>query len=82
MKHQLRLLFLIAIVLAACSACQREVPTEKAGSRTSQPTGKVEQAVQQTVEGIRGPMEKARGVEGTLEKAAERTEEQAQGSTP
>ena len=42
----------------------------------------IEQAVQQTVEGIKGPMDKARGPEGTLEKASERTAEQVQGATP
>ena len=42
----------------------------------------IDQAVQQTVEGIKGPMDKARGVEDTLEKASERTAEQVQGATP
>jgi hypothetical protein len=82
MKQRLRLLYLTAFVAAACSACQREDSPEKAGPQTPQPAGTIEQAVQQTVEGIKGPMDKARGVEGTLEKASERTAEQVQGATP
>jgi len=79
MKQGLKLLFLTALVLAAC---QREDSAGKVGSQTPQPTGMIDQAVQQTVEGIKGPMDKARGVEDTLEKASERTAEQVQGATP
>jgi hypothetical protein len=63
MKQGLRPLFLTALVLAACSACQREVPAEKAGSQTPQSIGIVERAAQQTVDGIKEPMDKARGGE-------------------
>jgi hypothetical protein len=82
MKQGLRPLFLTALVLAACSACQREVPAEKAGSQTPQSIGIVERAAQQTVDGIKEPMDKARGVKETLEKASGRTAEQVQGATP
>ena len=80
-KSSLDVWLLIALVVAGFSACQQETPSEKSGSQRSQSTGTVEQAVQETVAGIKGPMDKARGVEGTLEKAAERTAEQETGIT-
>ena len=70
----------ITMVSIGFSACQRDMTAEQSGA--SQPAGKVEQAVQQTVEGIKGPMDKARGVEGTLGQAAERTAEQTLPATP
>lgn len=70
----------MTMVLMGFSACQRDTTPEQSGA--SQPAGKVEQAVQQTVEGIKGPMDKARGVEGTLGQAAERTAEQTLPATP
>ena len=70
----------ITMVLIGFSACQRDKTAGQSGA--SQPAGKVEQAVQQTVEGIKGPMDKARGVEGTLGQAAERTAEQTLPATP
>lgn len=73
---------MLMLILNLLSACQREAPAEKAISQPPGPAGSVEDAVQQTVDGIKGPMDKARTVEGTLEKAAERTAEQVQGATP
>ena len=70
----------ITMVSIGFSACQRDTTAKQSGA--SQPVGKVEQAVQQTVEGIKGPMDKARGVEGTLGQAAERTAEQTLPATP
>lgn len=70
----------MTMVLIGFSACQRDNSAEQSGA--SQPAGRVEQAVQQTVEGIKGPMDKARGVEGTLGQAAERTAEQTLPATP
>jgi hypothetical protein len=82
MKQGLNLFLLMGLVAAASSACQKEAPTDKAGSQTPQAAGTIERAVQESVEGIKGPMDKARAVEGTLEKAAERTAGQAQSATP
>ena len=82
MKQGLNFWLLMAFAVAVCSACQREAPADKAGSQTPQSVGAIEQAVQQSVEGIKGPMDKARAVEGTLEKAAERTAGEAQSATP
>ena len=73
---------LTVLVLTVSSACQREGPAEKVESQTPQASRTIEQGAQQTVEGIQGPMDKARSVEGTLEKAAEAKGEQIQSTTP
>ena len=65
----------ITLVVVGFSACERDKTSEQSGG--SQPAGIVEQTVRQTIDGIKGPMDKARGVEGTLDQAAERTAEQA-----
>lgn len=77
----MRVLFLTALVLATCSACQREVPAEKIGSQPPQPAGTIDQAVEKNVEGIKKPLDKARAVEEVLGKASERTIEQVEGAT-
>jgi len=53
--------------------CQQETPAGKTGAQDNQPTSAVDQAAQQAIDSIRTPMDKARGVEGTLHKAAENT---------
>jgi hypothetical protein len=63
---------LIVPAVVGFSGCQRETPADRAGSQRSQTNGTVEPAVQQTIEGIKGPMDKAGSTEGTLETAAER----------
>ena len=68
---------LSALVLAlGASGCQRETPVEKA--QAPQPPSVVEQTVRQSVDAIQTPMDKARGVEGTLSEAAGRTAERIQ----
>jgi hypothetical protein len=59
--------------IAGLCACQREAPTEKSSS--PQPISAVDQAAQQAIDSIKTPMDKARAVEGTLEKSAESTAE-------
>ncbi|MBM4128283.1 MAG: hypothetical protein FJ247_13275 [Nitrospira sp.] len=74
-----------AVVLAMCvltlgmSGCQRENPVER--SQAPQPPSVVDQAVRQSVEAIQTPMDKARGVEGTLSDAADRTADRVQEAT-
>jgi hypothetical protein len=73
-KRRSQFLLLVYVVLiAGISGCQRETPAEKTGSQNNQPTGAVEQAAQEAVDSVKTPMDKARGVEGTLGEAAERT---------
>ncbi|HSB43543.1 MAG TPA: hypothetical protein VLD60_00945 [Nitrospira sp.] len=73
--------FILMLLLSLLSACQREAPAEKASSQPPSQAGSVEGVVRQTIDGIKEPMDKARTVEGTLEKAAERTAEQVQDAT-
>lgn len=74
-----------AVVLACCvvtlgmSGCQRENPVEQ--SQPSQPASALDHAVRQSVDAIQTPMDKARGVEGTLNDAADRTADRVQEST-
>ena len=71
-KGRSQLLLLVYVVLiVGIVGCQQETPAEKTETQNNQPTGVVEQAAQQAIDSIRAPMDKARGVEGTLEKAAE-----------
>jgi hypothetical protein len=64
------------VLTLVVSGCQRENPVEK--SQASQPASAVDQAVRQSVEVIQTPMDKARGVEGTLNDAANRTADRLQ----
>lgn len=66
----------ILVLGLGVSGCQRETPVEK--SQASQPSSVVDQAVRQSVDAIQTPMDKARGVEGTLNEAAGRTADRAQ----
>ena len=70
-SHLLLLVYVVLIV--GIVGCQRETPAEKTGTQNTQPAGAVEQAAQQAIDSIKTPMDKARGVEGTLEKSAEQT---------
>ena len=81
MKQGTSTWFMFMLLLSLLSACQREAPAEKASSQPPSQAGSVEGAVRQTIDGIKDPMDKARRVEGTLEKAAERTAEQVQDVT-
>jgi len=62
-SHKWGVLVLIAVTLAGLVGCNQESPAGKA----------TEAAGQAAVEAIKMPIDKARGVEGTLEKAAEQT---------
>ena len=73
-KGRSHFLFLVCVVLiVGIVGCQRDTPVEKLELRTSNRRGAVDQAAQQAIDSIKTPLDKARGVEGTLEKAAEHT---------
>ena len=72
-KRSCFLLLVYVVLIVGMLGCQRETPAEKTETQKKQPAGAVEQAAQQAVDSIKTPMDKARGVEGTLEKAAEQT---------
>ena len=71
-RSQLLLLVYVVLIVGTVG-CQQETPVEKTGAQNNQPTGAVEQAAQQAIDSIKTPMDKAHGVEGTLEKSAEQT---------
>ena len=62
-SHKWGVLVLIAVTLANLVGCNQESPAGKA----------TEAAGQAAVDAIKTPLDKARGVEGTLEKSAEKT---------
>ncbi len=62
------------------NSCQRETPVEK--PQASQAPSVIDQAVRQSVDAIQTPMDKARGVERTLNEAAGRTADRVQEGTP
>jgi hypothetical protein len=66
----------ILVLVIGVTACQRETPVEK--SQASQAPSVVDQAVRQSVDVIQTPMDKARGVERTLNEAAGRMAERIQ----
>ena len=51
------------------------------GCKPESPAGKATEAPGQAADAIQTPMDKARGVEGTLEKAGEQTAEQVKKAT-
>ena len=67
------LLSVYVVLIVGIVGCQQETPTGKTGTQNNQPAGVVEQAAQQAIDSIKTPMDKARGVEITLEKSAEQT---------
>ena len=62
---------LIAVALVGLIGCKQESPAEKA----------TEAAGQAAVDAIKMPIDRARGVEGTLEKSAEQTADKVKEAT-
>jgi hypothetical protein len=69
------LLLVYVVFIAGIFGCQQETPAEKAQS--PQPDSAVDRASQQAVDSVKTPMDRARGVEDTLEKAAEQKADRA-----
>ncbi|MBX3308096.1 MAG: hypothetical protein KF751_18780 [Nitrospira sp.] len=74
--YQRVLPLLILVLIIGVPGCQRETPVEK--SQASQTPSVVDQAVRQSVDAIQTPMDKARGVERTLNEAAGHTADRVQ----
>jgi hypothetical protein len=70
----------ILVLALGVVGCQREPPVEK--SQASPAPSVVDQAVRQSVDAIQTPMDKARGVERTLNEAAGRTADRVQEGMP
>lgn len=79
--HRRMVLLAIFVLALGGAGCQRENPVEKVQA-TQPPPSVVDQAVRQSIDVIQTPMDKARGVEGTLNDAAARTAERVQEGTP
>ena len=69
--YKWNVLGLMAVVLVGLVGCNQESPAGKA----------TEAAGQAAVDAIKMPIDKARGVEGTLEKAAEQTADRVKEAT-
>ena len=77
--------FLGAIAIVGMIGCGQEAPTGKAGAPSSPATTSkpaAESAGQGVVDTIKAPMDKARQVEGTLEKAAGKTADTVKDAPP
>ena len=61
---------MVAVVIACDVGCGQEQPAGKAGAPSKPATDSAGQAI---VDGVNAPLDKARQVEGTLGKAAEKT---------
>lgn len=75
-RYQRVLPLLILVLMIGLDGCQRETPVEK--SQAPQSSSIVDQAVRQSVDAIQTPMDKARGVERTLNEAAGHTADRVQ----
>ena len=73
-------LLVYVLLIVGVQGCQRETPAEKA--QPPQPASTVDQAAQKAVDAIKTPMDEARGVEGTLEKAAGQTADKTKEASP
>ena len=74
--------FFLSLLLAAVMVvmgCGQGEPTRKAAAPSEPVTESTGQAV---VDSIKAPWDKSRAVEGTLEKAAEKTADQVKDATP
>lgn len=79
MRFRRTSLLTILVLTLGLSGCQRESSVEK--SQAPKPPSAVDQVIRETVDVIQTPMDKARGVEGTLRDAASRTADRAQEAT-
>ena len=71
-RHKWGVWVLMIVALIGLIGCNQESPAGKA----KEAAGKVTEAAEKaTVDAIKMPMDKARGVEGTLEKSVERMAE-------
>ncbi len=84
MRRQLSHVFITICLMSTVGilGCQQETPAGKTGAQNNQPASAVDQAAQQAIDSIRTPMDKARGVEGTLNKAAESTADKVKEAGP
>jgi hypothetical protein len=71
------LAMMVGVVMVGVMGCGQEAPKSEAPTKSA-----TESAGQAIVDSIKAPMDKARAVEGTLEKAAEKTADTVKDATP
>ena len=77
------LVVMVGMVMVGLIGCGQEAPKTEAPKPPPAPSKSVtDSAGQAVVDSIKAPMDKARAVEGTLEKAAEKTADQVKDATP
>jgi len=77
-----RLAMMAGVVMVGVMGCGQEAPKTEAPKPPAPSKSVTDSAGQAVVDSIKAPMDKARAVEGTLEKAAEKTADQAKDATP
>jgi len=76
------LALVIGAVMVGLIGCGQEAPKTSAPSAPAAPSKSVTESTgQAVVDSIKAPLDKARAVEGTLEKAAEKTADQVKDAT-
>jgi len=75
---------MVGVVMVSLIGCgQQEAPKTSTPSAPAAPSkSATDSAGQAVVDSIKAPLEKSRAVEGTLEKAAEKTADQIKDATP
>ena len=77
------LAMMVGAVMGGLIGCGQEAPKTNAPSASAAPSKSVtDSAGQAVVDSIKQPLDKSRAVEGTLEKAAEKTADTVKDATP
>ncbi|TLY23983.1 MAG: hypothetical protein E6K64_07845 [Nitrospirae bacterium] len=77
------LAMMFAVVMVGLIGCGQEAPKTSTPSAPAAPSKSVTDSTGQAViDSIKAPLEKSRAVEGTLEKAAEKTADQIKDAAP
>jgi hypothetical protein len=71
------LAMMVGVVIAGVVGCGQEAPKTEAPTKSA-----TESTGQAVVDSIKAPLDKARAVEGTLEKAADKTADMIKDGTP
>ena len=77
------LAMMVGVVMSGLVGCGQEAPKTSAPTAPAAPSKSVtDSAGQAVVDSIKQPLDKSRAVEGTLEKAAEKTADTVKDATP
>lgn len=76
------LAMMAGVAMVGVMGCGQEAPKTEAPKPAAPSKSVTDSAGQAVVDSIKAPLDKSRGVEGTLEKAAEKTADQVKDATP